>query len=166
MKATALSDGRQVLATANPYTAKPPMTGRARAGNNRTPTAVREEVAASAGAGGGAVVEEVAAVVVMAKGSSRMWNSWIGRRRGSEQEGRPQPHLAPAELPVPVVKLAVAPNEGVAQVWRSVLESEGLPCYLKCAGVGPADYTTSVCPHALYVFASHAKQARRLLGLS
>lgn len=66
---------------------------------------------------------------------------------------------------MPLVKLAVAPSETVAHLWRSLLDSEGIPCVIKAAGPGPADFNVVVCPHYVWVLAPHVKRARRLLGL-
>lgn len=71
--------------------------------------------------------------------------------------GKPDPRQ------VPLVKLATAPNEPVAMLWRGLLEAEGIPCVVKTGGPGPADFNVVVCPHHLWVLAPHLKRARRLL---
>lgn len=64
----------------------------------------------------------------------------------------------------PLIKLAVAPNETVAHLWRGLLEGEGIACVVKAAGPGPADFNVVVCPHIVWVLAPDLPRARRVLS--
>jgi len=63
----------------------------------------------------------------------------------------------------PVVRIATAPNEAVAAIWRSLLEAEGVPVLVRVAGPGIADFAPALCEHHLYVLADQAARARQLL---
>ena len=63
----------------------------------------------------------------------------------------------------PLVKIATAPNEPVALMWKGALEHAGISVMVKPTGPGFADYSITVCPHFVYVLASDEERARSLL---
>ena len=62
-----------------------------------------------------------------------------------------------------LVKVASAGNQAVGEMWREVLESNGIPCLLRVAGPLLA-YATFTSQHDLLVAASDAARARKLLA--
>ncbi len=62
-----------------------------------------------------------------------------------------------------LVKVASAGNQAVGEMWREVLESNGIPCLLRVAGPLLA-YATFTSQHDLLVAASDAARARELLA--
>jgi hypothetical protein len=63
----------------------------------------------------------------------------------------------------PLVKIAIAPNEAIALMWREMLAAEGVPVLVRVAGPGIADFSPALCEHDIYVRADQARQARQLL---
>lgn len=61
-----------------------------------------------------------------------------------------------------LVKVASAGNEAEAQMWREVLEQNGIPCMVRAVGDLFA-YTPFNSQHDLYVAVAHADRARDLL---
>lgn len=65
----------------------------------------------------------------------------------------------------PLVKIATAPNEPIAQMWSGVLAEHNIPCLLKGGNLGAAMYIpTMILPHQLYVVASEWDRAKELLA--
>ncbi len=62
-----------------------------------------------------------------------------------------------------LVKVASAGNQAVGEMWREVLESNGIPCLLRVAGPLLA-YATFTSQHDLLVAESDAERARELLA--
>ena len=62
-----------------------------------------------------------------------------------------------------LVKVASARNQAVGEMWREVLERNGIPCLLRVAGPLLA-YATFTSQHDLLVAASDAARARELLA--
>ncbi len=62
-----------------------------------------------------------------------------------------------------LVRIAVAPNELLAALWRGALESEGIPVLVKVLGLGAAYWSTLAAEHALYVRARDAARAVAIL---
>ena len=62
-----------------------------------------------------------------------------------------------------LVKVASAGNQAVGEMWREVLESNGIPCLLRVAGPLLA-YATFTSQHDLLVAESDAARARELLA--
>ncbi len=62
-----------------------------------------------------------------------------------------------------LVKVASAGNQAVGEMWREVLESNGIPCLVRVAGPLLA-YATFTSQHDLLVAASDAARARELLA--
>ncbi|MCX2726216.1 hypothetical protein OO015_01735 [Thermomicrobium sp. 4228-Ro] len=63
-----------------------------------------------------------------------------------------------------LVRLALAPNELVAALWRGALEAEGIPVLVKILGLGAAYWSTLAAEHALYVRASDVARAAAVLA--
>ena len=62
-----------------------------------------------------------------------------------------------------LVKVASAGNQALGEMWREVLENNGIPCLLRVAGPLLA-YATFTSQHDLLVAASDAVRARDLLA--
>ena len=62
-----------------------------------------------------------------------------------------------------LVKVASAGNQALGEMWREVLERNGIPCLLRVAGPLLA-YATFTSQHDLLVAASDAVRARELLA--
>ena len=70
------------------------------------------------------------------------------------------------ETDEPVVYIATAPNESVANMWAGILEEQGIRCLLKSANLRAAMYAfTYNMTCQLHVLASQADQAREILSL-
>ena len=70
------------------------------------------------------------------------------------------------ETEEPVVYIATAPNESVANMWAGILEEHGIRCLLKSANLRAAMYAfTHNMTCRLHVLASQADQAREILSL-
>jgi hypothetical protein len=63
----------------------------------------------------------------------------------------------------PLVRVAQAGNQSLAEMWKDVLQSNGIPSMLRIAGAVTA-YVTFAAPHDILVRASDAAQARDLLA--
>jgi hypothetical protein len=63
----------------------------------------------------------------------------------------------------PLVRIAIAPNQAVAELWRALLTAEGVPVLVRLAGPGLAYFSPALCEHYLYVRAEQAARARQLL---
>lgn len=63
----------------------------------------------------------------------------------------------------PLVRIAIAPNQAVADLWRELLAAEGVPVLVRLAGPGLAYFSPALCEHYLYVRADQAAHARQLL---
>ena len=67
----------------------------------------------------------------------------------------------------PIVHLATAPNELVAEMWRDELRRAGIRALAKALGPGFGAFGTNVpLDHALYVAAPDLESARRILARS
>ena len=62
-----------------------------------------------------------------------------------------------------IVKIALAPNEAVAAMWREMLQAEGILVLVRVGGPGLAYFTPALCEHHLYVRADQAARARQVL---
>ena len=62
-----------------------------------------------------------------------------------------------------LVQIAVAPNEALANIWRELLQAEGVPVLLRIGGPGLAYFAPALCEHHLHVRAAQAARARQLL---
>ena len=63
----------------------------------------------------------------------------------------------------PLVKVAQAGNQALAEMWKDVLHSNGIPSMLRMAG-GLTAYVTFAAPYDIFVLASKAEEARDLLA--
>jgi hypothetical protein len=63
----------------------------------------------------------------------------------------------------PLVRIAQAGNQALAEMWKDVLRSNGIPSMVRIAGAVTA-YVTFAAPHDILVLASDAGQARDLLA--
>jgi hypothetical protein len=64
----------------------------------------------------------------------------------------------------PLVHIATAPNEPIAQMWQEILEEEGIHSILKGAELTAAMYVPSgLFQCKIYVLASDAEKAKNLL---
>jgi hypothetical protein len=64
----------------------------------------------------------------------------------------------------PLVRLATAPNEMIASLWKGILEENGINSMLKSVSfMESAQYTRNVFPYEIYVLASEADKAREIL---
>jgi hypothetical protein len=63
----------------------------------------------------------------------------------------------------PLVRIAQAGNQSLAEMWRDVLRSNGIPSMVRIAGAVTA-YVTFAAPHDILVLASDAERARDLLA--
>jgi hypothetical protein len=64
----------------------------------------------------------------------------------------------------PLVHIATAPNEAVANIWSGILEEQGIPCLLQGGEVRPAMYVLPYQPYEIYVLASEVKKAKKILA--
>lgn len=62
-----------------------------------------------------------------------------------------------------LVPVAVAPNEPIAELWRGLLQEEGIISMLKAMGPGSAYFSNFGYQHTLYVLESAAQRAREIL---
>jgi hypothetical protein len=63
----------------------------------------------------------------------------------------------------PLVKIASAANQALAEMWRELLHNNGIPALARIAGPLTA-YAAFTSPHDILVLAADAEQARRLLA--
>ena len=63
----------------------------------------------------------------------------------------------------PLVRVAQAGNQSLAEMWKDVLRSNGIQSMVRIAGAVTA-YVTFAAPHDILVLASDADQARDLLA--
>ena len=63
----------------------------------------------------------------------------------------------------PLVRIAQAGNQALAEMWKDVLRSNGIPSMVRIA-VAVTAYVTFAAPHDILVLASDAGQARDLLA--
>jgi hypothetical protein len=63
-----------------------------------------------------------------------------------------------------VVPVAVAPNEVVADIWRQVLEDEGIIAALRPGGAGASFATNALNEHVVLVREDQAERAREVLA--
>ena len=63
----------------------------------------------------------------------------------------------------PLVRIAQAGNQALAEMWKDVLRSNGIPSMLRISGA-PTAYVTFAAPHDILVLASDAERARDLLA--
>ena len=62
-----------------------------------------------------------------------------------------------------LVKVAQSGNQALAEMWKDVLHSNGIPSMLRMAG-GVTAYVTFAAPYDIFVLASKADEARDLLA--
>lgn len=67
------------------------------------------------------------------------------------------------EKDAPLVRIASAPNAAIAEMWKGLLDNEGIPAMIRMAGP-LTGYVTFAGPHDLLVLASDAAGARQLLA--
>ena len=67
------------------------------------------------------------------------------------------------EKGVPLVRIASAPNAAIAEMWKGLLDNEGIPALIRMAGP-LTGYVTFASPHDLLVLASDAETARQFLA--
>jgi hypothetical protein len=63
----------------------------------------------------------------------------------------------------PLVKIASAANQALAEMWKELLKNNGIPSLARIAGPLTA-YASFTSPHDILVLASDAEQARRILA--
>jgi hypothetical protein len=63
-----------------------------------------------------------------------------------------------------VVPVGTAPNEVVADMWRQVLEDEGIIATLMPTGIGPSIGTSALSQHVLLVREDQAELAREIIA--
>ena len=63
-----------------------------------------------------------------------------------------------------VVEIAVAPNEITADIWRQVLEDEGIIVALKPGGAGFAFGSSALMEHFVLVREDQAERARAIIA--
>ena len=63
-----------------------------------------------------------------------------------------------------VVEVAVAPNEITADIWRQVLEDEGIIVALKPGGAGFAFGSSALMEHFVLVREDQAERARSIIA--
>ena len=63
-----------------------------------------------------------------------------------------------------VIQVAIAPNEIVADMWRQVLEDEGIIAALKPDGAGFAFGSSALMQHFVLVRADQAERARAIIA--
>ena len=62
-----------------------------------------------------------------------------------------------------LVRVASAPNAAVAEMWKGLLDNEGIPALIRMAGP-LTGYVTFASPHDILVVAANAEEARALLA--
>ena len=67
------------------------------------------------------------------------------------------------EKSAPLVRIASAPNAAIAEMWKGLLDNEGIPALIRMAGP-LTGYVTFASPHDLLVLASDAETARQFLA--
>lgn len=67
------------------------------------------------------------------------------------------------EKGAPLVRIASAPNAALAEMWKGLLDNEGIPALIRMAGP-LTGYVTFASPHDLLVLASDAETARQFLA--
>ncbi len=68
-----------------------------------------------------------------------------------------------SEKGAPLVRIASAPNAAIAEMWKGLLDNEGIPALIRMAGP-LTGYVPFASPHDLLVLASDAEAARELLA--
>ncbi|HEU5326625.1 MAG TPA: DUF2007 domain-containing protein [Thermomicrobiales bacterium] len=63
----------------------------------------------------------------------------------------------------PLVWIAQAGNQSVAEMWQELLKNHGIPCLVRIAGPLTA-YATFASPHDMLVLAADAERARQILA--
>jgi hypothetical protein len=63
-----------------------------------------------------------------------------------------------------VVQIAIAPNEITADIWRQVLEDEGIVVALKPGGAGFSFGSTALMEHYVLVREDQAERARSIIA--
>ena len=63
----------------------------------------------------------------------------------------------------PLVRVAQAGNQALAEMWKDVLRSNGIPSMVRIGGAITA-YVTFAAPHDILVLASDTERARDLLA--
>ena len=63
----------------------------------------------------------------------------------------------------PLVRVAQAGNQALAEMWQDVLRSHGIPSMVRIAGA-VTGYVTFAAPHDILVLASNAAGARDILA--
>ena len=63
----------------------------------------------------------------------------------------------------PLVKIASAANQALAEMWKELLQNNGIPSLARISGPLTA-YATYTSPHDILVLASDANRARHLLA--
>jgi hypothetical protein len=64
----------------------------------------------------------------------------------------------------PLVCIATAPNEMIANLWKDVLKDNGIHSLLKSTSfMDSAQYAHNVFPYQIYVLASEAEKAKEVL---
>jgi hypothetical protein len=65
----------------------------------------------------------------------------------------------------PLVHIATAPNEAIANMWAGILEEDGIRCLLKGGGLQAAMYASPLSvPYEIYVLESEADTASEILA--
>ena len=65
----------------------------------------------------------------------------------------------------PLVHIATAPNEPIAQMWAGILEDNNVPCMVKGGDLGASMYIPQFQLHQqLWVLESDAEKAREILA--
>lgn len=63
----------------------------------------------------------------------------------------------------PLVRVAQAGNQALAEMWKDVLSTNGIPSMIRISGAVTA-YVTFAAPHDILVLATNADRARDLLA--
>ncbi|HSW56962.1 MAG TPA: DUF2007 domain-containing protein [Dehalococcoidales bacterium] len=65
----------------------------------------------------------------------------------------------------PPVQIAIAPDEMVASIWKSVLEENGVPCFLKSINLAESIYVSPLTlRYQIMVMPENAAKAQELLA--
>jgi hypothetical protein len=65
----------------------------------------------------------------------------------------------------PLVHIATAPNEPIANMWAEILEENNIHCLLKGGNLGAAMYIPPLqLQHKIYVLASEAQKAKEIIS--
>ncbi|MFC1847213.1 hypothetical protein ACFLW5_00140 [Chloroflexota bacterium] len=75
------------------------------------------------------------------------------------EELPPQPKRE--EHDEPLVHIATAPNEPLANMWSGILEENDIRCSLKSRNITP--YYVTYWPYEIYVLSSEAERAKEML---